>query len=289
MKKITISESITIKESESFKSYLKEVSQIEMFESIDDEFECAEKAVNGDKKALEELIHRNLRFVISVAKQFKTPNTTLEDLVNEGNVGLIEAAKKYDPSKGIKFISYAVWWIRKEIMSYIYNNDRHVRIPNNKAISLNNLKSSISELEQRLGREVSTVDILDNVDGMTFGEIDSLLGDTNGRAFSIDKPINDDGNSMHDLIPSNEFSSTDGDMIFQEETDRFDSLLNVLDPKSKEIIKMYYGIGYLCPKNLNEIGEVMGVSRERIRQVKKTSIEKLRKVAKTRGILEFQL
>lgn len=285
MRTFRISESITTKETNSFKQYLKEVSNIDLFETADIEAECAIRAANGCEKSINELISRNLRFVISVAKQYVKPNVTLEDLVNEGNVGLMYAATKFDPTQGNKFISYAVWHIRKEILKFLYTNERQVRVPNNKLNDLNNMNKIIHNLEQKLGRTVYVNDILESNDDIIMSnklsrsEIISLMDVGNGHAHSIDKPINDDGSTIHDLLPSNTFGDNDENLVKGEDINRIHQLIDTLDDTAAKILKMSFGIGYHYEMGLLEISEEFGLSRERIRQIKEASLTKLRKRA----------
>lgn len=295
MRALKISEAITTRESETFKQYLREVANIELFESADAEAECATKAARGCKKSIDELVNRNLRFVISVAKQYVRPNTTLEDLVNEGNIGLMYAATKFDPTQGNKFISYAVWHIRKEILRALYNNERQIRVPNNKLNGLNNLNKIVHELEQKLGRSVHMNDILASTDDVVLKDklskedIIGLMEVSAGHATSIDNPINEDGSTLHELMPSTAFAPTDYGMTHNEEHARLNQLIDTLDDTGARVLRMFFGIGYDYEYGLLEIGHEFGVSRERIRQIKEASLIKLQKAAKGYGFNELKL
>jgi len=282
MRALKINEVITTRETESFKKYLKDVSKIDLFDSPEVEAECAYRAINGDLNAQDELVMRNLRFVISVAKQYVKPNVTLEDLVNEGNIGLMEAATKFDPTQGTKFITYAVWYIRKDILKYLYMNERQVRVPNNKLNDLNSLRKVVSEMEQTLSRPISMYDVLDSDtnNGITDKELITLIEVSNGHAQSIDTPINEDGSTMVELMKSDDFEANDFNMTNGESYRRLDQLLNTLDKNSATMLRMYYGIGYHYRMNLLEIGDIFNLSRERVRQIKDATLLKLNETAK---------
>ena len=282
MRGLKISEVITTRETESFKKYLRDVSNIDLFESPEVEAECAHRAINGDLDAQDELVMRNLRFVISVAKQYIKPNVTLEDLVNEGNIGLMEAATKFDPSQGTKFITYAVWYIRKDILKYLYINERQVRVPNNKLNDLNSLRKVVSEMEQTLSRPISMYDVLgtDGSNSITDKELITLIEVSNGHAQSIDTPINEDGSTMVELMESSEFEDNDFNLTNGESYKRLDQLLGTLDKNSATMLRMYYGIGYHYRMNLLEIGDIFNLSRERVRQIKDATLLKLNETAK---------
>lgn len=291
MRGLKISEGITTRETASFKQYLREVATIELFETADEEAECATRAARGDVKAINELVRRNLRFVISVSKQYVKSNVTLEDLVNEGNIGLIEAANKFDPTQGNKFISYAVWYIRKEILRFLYLNERQVRVPNNKLNGVASLKKIVHNLEQKLGRNVFINDILESDEGskLTAAEIVGLYDIADGHAHSIDTPINEDGSTLHEIMGSTEFKPNDYALTNQEEHARLEQLLDTLDDTSVKVLKMYFGIGYHYEMNLLDIGDEIGVSRERVRQIKQAAINKLVKRARGLGFNELKL
>lgn len=287
MRKTKITESITVRQSESFKKYLTDISNIKMFETPQDEADCAELARSGDKRAFDELVRRNLRFVVSIAKQYSGNKLSLEDLVNEGNLGLIEAAKRFDPTKGNKFISHAVWWIRKEIMDYISTNKRQVRVPNNKLSAISRLNGKINAIEQELGRPAYSNDIMGQVDGLKIGEVNSLLELSNSTISSMDKPINENGSTIHDITPSNDYTVDDFDIVKSEQNDNLNKLLNSVDEKSVKILKMYFGVDCDYAMNLNDIGKKMGISRERVRQIKESALIKLSKSGHNMGIEEF--
>ena len=295
MRALKIGDSFTTRESETFKKYLRDVSDIELFDTPQCEAECAERASKGCKKSTDELVRRNLRFVISVAKQYLRAGVKLEDLVNEGNIGLIEAANKFNPTLGNKFISYAVWYIRKDIRGYLYSNERQVRMPINKVNDIHSLKKVIHNLEQKLGRSVDANDIIYSEDDFLINEnlskddIRTLIGKSYGKSHSIDNPIQEDGSTLHEIMPSNAFKSNDYSIINSESINRLNDLLNTLDSKSVKVIRMYFGIGYEYEMGLFEISEEMNLTRERVRQIKISALNKLKNTAEIYGNNTFTL
>lgn len=290
MRKIRISEAITYKETESIKTYLREISKIELFSSPEAEAECANRASQGDEDAIEELVHRNLRFVISVAKQYSTANIPLGDLINEGNLGLMEAARKFDPTMGNKFISYAVWYIRKDIFKYLCNSERLVRLPQNKVHELSQLTQEISSFENELGRDATPQELkqLPKFKHLTLREVNELLEMASSNTFSLDTPTSVDGEStIGDLLESNMFESGQKNLINEDGRAKLDLLLNKLDTNGRIVLKMYFGVDNFYPMRLNEIGDAIGVSRERVRQIKESSLKKLAKHASLQDFSEM--
>lgn len=289
MRALKITEALTLRETHSFKQYLKEVANIPLFATIEEEVECSHRASKGDQRAINELVNRNLRFVISVAKQYVKSGVTLEDLVNEGNIGLIDAASKYDPTQGTKFISFAVWHIRKEILKFLYTNERQVRVPNNKLTALSHLNKFTHELEQKLGRTATLNDILDAGRDVTSEEFASLMEISEGHAHSIDKPINEEGSTLSELMESKDIEPTDYAITKSENYSRLDQLIDTLDDNSAKVLRMFFGIGYHYEMSLLDIGKEFGVSRERIRQIKENSLKKLQKRAEGLDFHELKL
>tara|TARA_R110001599_G_scaffold4039_4_gene21537 strand:- start:1888 stop:2760 length:873 start_codon:yes stop_codon:yes gene_type:complete len=265
------------------KQYLSDISSIDMFSSAEAEAECAFKAVKGDTKAKHELVTRNLRFVVSVAKSYVTEGVYLEDLINEGNIGLVEAAEKFNPTMGNKFFTYAVYWIVRNIRQYVSNNSRTVRLPINKVDAVRNVKKRMGTLEQELGRPVTVHDLIDS--SATDSEINALkvmielveIGFT-----SFDSPIGgDEGNSTYhdilfdadELMPDNHLEDKDSLNIFKE-------LLSRMKPIEQTIIFRRYGLDGGHPMTLKEISECSDISltRERIRQIEKQVLKKLEDV-----------
>jgi len=275
---LRITEKFTNLTSESFRSYLNDISQINLFETPQDEADCAFKAANGDENAKYELIFRNLRFVVSVAKKYETENVPISDLISQGNIGLIEAANRFDPTNGNKFISYAVWWVRKEIIEYLNANSRTIRIPTSKLIHISKVNNEVNRLSQITGDSFNKDELYGNVSDLTNTEIDDALEIQNMTISSYDKKIGDgyDDFSLLDTLSSNLFPT---DYLIQKEDNEIitEKMFKCLNKTQTKIIKMYFGFNEEDkPMNLNEIGEVLNLSRERIRQIKKTALEKLK-------------
>jgi RNA polymerase primary sigma factor len=272
------SDRITKRESESFKKYLTEVDRIERL-TTDEEYEIAVKSFNGDLKAREELIRKNLRFVISVAKQYINNGVRLEDLVNEGNYGLIKAAERFDPSTGFKFITYAVWWIRRCIMEYLTKNSRPIRLPSNKAANLTKLDKLVSNIEQKLERPVDKDDLINELgDEFTEKEINFYWNFETDNIMSLDKTFGEDSDGeMKDNIESNLFPKADH--LVKETDSEFavNTLLKLLKTDmQRKVVTMLFGLDGTEPLQLKEVAEELKVSRERIRQIKDQSFRILR-------------
>jgi len=291
MKQLVITNKLTNREIQSFNQYLKDISEIEVF-TPEEEAICAKKASHGDKQAVDELVRRNLRFVVSVAKQYATTQNPLEDLVNEGNIGLIIAAEKFKPEMGFKFISYAVWWVRKIIMEHLSKHGRLVRLPANKINSLSKLDKQINELEQRLGRNVSIHEIIEEfgselgIDGTSSHKklkdeyvFLDLLNDFSMD--SLDRDISGDegnGTTLAETISDDSiFKSTDQELLTEDIKKQLNTVLDTLKPRDRSVMVALYGLDGNLPRTLNDIGEEIGVTREMVRQIRQKSLEKLRK------------
>lgn len=262
----------------SMNEYLRGVAEIKKFRTADEEYDCALRALNGDKKSREDLITRNLRFVISVAKQYQGTNAPLEELINEGNIGLIEAADKFDPTKGFKFISYAVWYVRRSINDYLKGKSRLIRIPVNRTNEMGILNKEINKLEQKLGREIYTEDIdtslLDNFDS---DRINLLMEVQNSSISSLDMQIvGEDNNNFHDIIEDKTNKSTDDLIINEMHKKSINDLFSILTDKQRTIMSLLFGLEDGDTKNLIEVSEIVGMSREGVRQIRDKSLVKLR-------------
>lgn len=280
---IKITERITNSNSEAFKKYLSDVSNISTFKTASEEADCAEKAVSGDEKAMQELINRNLRFVISVAKQYQISGVHLEDLINEGNLGLLHAAKKFDPKCGNKFISYAVWWVRSYIQSYIGNHSRAIRIPINKNVTLNSFKNKVGVVRQIIGREPSTEELIEHITDMTEKEILEMININSVSVLSIDKKINSndgDGGTFHDILTTDAFEPTDSVLNKDDSEKQLEKLLTFLNERDKLVLKLYFGFGVPHSMNLNEIADELNLSREGVRQIRNKSLKQLNLLTK---------
>jgi RNA polymerase primary sigma factor len=288
MRQLKISQKITDRtSSKAFAQYLMDVRAIKSFETADEEYQCAIKAFNGDSDALNELIERNLKFVISVAKQYTNAKSPLEELVNEGNYGLIEAAQKFDPSRGFKFISYAVWYIRKNVTDYMNKYSRTVRIPINRITELNKLKREMSGLEQINQRPTAAQDLV-GLEGsdLNFDNINMLLSLDTMSVMSLDTPFTSDSDSgsMIDVLENGNSLSADHLVNNNDLQSVLDSIMTTLDCRQKEIITLTYGLNGYEPLSLVEIGHKVDMSREGVRQVRKKALKIMKINMNRRGI-----
>jgi RNA polymerase primary sigma factor len=277
MKPITITTRITSRESEAFKRYLREVSDIKPFETPEEEFECAMKAYEGDDKAREELIRRNLRFVISCAKQYHQNGVDLEDLVNEGNIGIATAAERFDPTMGNKFISYAVWYIKKDILAYLSTFSRTIKLPINKVGAVSKYRKKIAELEQKLQRTVTDDDMLEHYPEYNKDDIELLNELLNGDTTSLDAPVGEDGaGALYELFADSSFGRTD-DLVMQADLEvNINRLFSVLSYGEKEILTMLYGLDGKAPRTLADVGDYYEISRESVRQRRDKAFKKIK-------------
>ncbi|MEZ4906787.1 MAG: RNA polymerase sigma factor RpoD/SigA [Saprospiraceae bacterium] len=276
MRQLKIEHKITNRESLSLEKYLSDISKIDLL-TPDQEFELATKIRNGDADALEKMTKSNLRFVVSVAKQYQHQGLSLSDLINEGNVGLMKAAKRFDETKGFKFISYAVWWIRQSILQAIVEYSRIVRLPVNKVTSLNKLQQVYASFIQEFEREptIGELSELLEIDEEQVGELMNM----NNRHISFDSPLGDeeDDFTLLDTFVDTDIEETDDQLIKESLIKDIDLKLNILSPREKEILKAFYGLNGSEILSLEEIGEMFELSGERVRQIKERAILKLRK------------
>ncbi|MCP3929269.1 MAG: RNA polymerase sigma factor RpoD/SigA [Bacteroidetes bacterium] len=276
MRQLKITNKITARESLALDKYLNDIGKIPML-TADDEAEMARKIRAGDHEALERLTKSNLRFVVSVAKQYQNQGLSLSDLINEGNVGLMKAAKRFDETKGFKFISYAVWWIRQSILQAIVEYSRIVRLPLNKVGSYNKVNEAFLAFVQEFEREPTHEELGELLD-MTPKEVSNMLKG-NGRHVSVDAPLTgEDGDStMLDVIYSDEDLSPDENLMEQSLKEEVQQGLSILSPREVEVLSSYYGLNGYKSLTLEEIGELYGLTRERVRQIKERAIRRLRK------------
>ncbi|MBR1504223.1 MAG: RNA polymerase sigma factor RpoD/SigA [Prevotella sp.] len=273
MRQLKITKSITNRESASLEKYLQEIGKEEMV-SAEEEVELAQRIRKGDQKALERLTKANLRFVVSVAKQYQNQGLTLPDLINEGNLGLLKAAERFDETRGFKFISYAVWWIRQSILQAISEQSRIVRLPLNQVGSLNKINREINKFEQENERRPSLNEIADKID-LPQDKIDEAMS-INGHHISVDAPFSDsEDSSLLDVLVNEEIPTTDMELVNESLKSEIQSALNTLNERERKVIEASYGIGQ-AELTLEEIGEKFGLSRERVRQIKEKAIRKLR-------------
>tara|TARA_R110000796_G_scaffold162503_1_gene279258 strand:- start:5858 stop:6712 length:855 start_codon:yes stop_codon:yes gene_type:complete len=279
MKTTQIKQSITNRDSRSLKSYFQELANIPVL-THQEEYEIAYQAFNGDEKAKQELVKHNLRFVISVAKQYETNHVKLEDLINEGNLGLVIASSKFDPSRGFKFLSYAVYWIRRYILSYIAENGKTIRLPNNKINIMSKLKDEFNLLEQKLQRAPCYDEMVNEVGGK-FTEDDVVFYfDTIGNhILSLDKEMGHEGSTtaLYNLIEESNNINTSHYLDIEDTEKRQKGILTLLDKKlEREVIKLIYGLDGQESLPLKTIGFLLGISSERVRQLRDESLEKLK-------------
>lgn len=274
MRQLKITQSITNRASASLEKYLQDIAHEELL-STDEEVELAQRIRKGDRRALERLTKANLRFVVSVAKQYQNQGLSLPDLINEGNVGLIKAAQKFDETRGFKFISYAVWWIRQSILQAIAEQSRIVRLPLNQVGSVNKINREMSKFEQEFERKPSVDEMVDRVDLPEDKIEDAMKASSTSRHLSVDAPFSDDEEgSMLDLL-ANSDDPTDNELLAESLRAEIERLLNTLPDKDQKIIAAFYGIG--TPElTFEEIGTKYHLTRERVRQIKEKTIRRLR-------------
>ncbi|MBC6996811.1 RNA polymerase sigma factor RpoD/SigA [Neolewinella lacunae] len=274
MRQLKITKSITNRESQSLEKYLQEIGKVDLL-TPEEEVDLAKRIKQGDQVALEKLTKANLRFVVSVAKQYQNQGLSLSDLINEGNLGLIKAAQRFDETRGFKFISYAVWWIRQSILQALAEQSRIVRLPLNKVGSLNKINKAFSRLEQAFEREPSSEELAGELD-IAADEVETTLG-VAARHVSMDAPfVEGEDNSLLDVL-ANTGPGTDSSLEYKESLRReIDRSLGTLTERQCDVIKLYYGIGVEHPMSLEDIGEKFGLTRERVRQIKDKAINKLR-------------
>jgi len=273
MRQLKITKQVTNRDTPSLDKYLQEIGRVELI-SPEDEVVLARKIKAGDNEALKKLVKANLRFVVSVAKQYQNQGITLPDLINEGNLGLMKAAQRFDETRGFKFISYAVWWIRQAILQALAEQSRIVRLPVNKIGSINRINRAFARLEQTYEREPSSQEIADMLEMIPEDVKEALK--TNGRTVSMDAPISsEEDNNMYDLIPSNDAPSPDKNLINESLAFEIERALCTLSPRESKVLKLYFGLGMKHPYTLEEIGEELSLTRERVRQIKEKAIKRI--------------
>jgi RNA polymerase primary sigma factor len=273
MRQLKITKQVTNRDTPSLDKYLQEIGRVELI-SPEEEVVLARKIRSGDSEALKKLVKANLRFVVSVAKQYQNQGISLPDLINEGNLGLIKAAQRFDETRGFKFISYAVWWIRQAILQALAEQSRIVRLPVNKIGSINRINRTFARLEQLYEREPSPQEIADMLEMIPEDVKEALK--TNGRTVSMDAPISaEEDNNMYDLIQSTDAPSPDRNLINESLAYEIERALNTLSPREAKVLKLYFGLGMKHPFTLEEIGEELTLTRERVRQIKEKAIKKI--------------
>jgi RNA polymerase primary sigma factor len=286
MRQLKITKSITNRDSQSIEKYLQEIGRVDMV-TPEEEVELARRIRMGDQQSLERLVSANLRFVVSVAKKYQNLGLPLNDLINEGNLGLVKAAQRFDETRGFKFISYAVWWIRQSIIQAIAENSRLVRLPLNKVGSLTKINKAFSALEQEFEREPTAEELANSLD-IGEDEVKTTLA-VASRHVSMDAPFEEgESNSLIDVLENPDAQNADFEMDYtyslSVETERS---LSLLTEREREVLKLFYGIGVDNAMTLSDIGETLGLTRERVRQIKDKSINKLRAEARSGSLKEY--
>lgn len=279
MRQLKITKSITNRESLSLDKYLQEIGREDLI-TVEEEVELAQRIRNGDRAALEKLTRANLRFVVSVAKQYQNQGLSLPDLINEGNLGLIKAAEKFDETRGFKFISYAVWWIRQSILQALAEQSRIVRLPLNQVGSLNKINKAFSKFEQENERRPSPEELADELDIPVEKIADTMK--VSGRHISVDAPfVEGEDNSLLDVMVNDDSPNADRVLINESLSKEIDRALSTLTEREHEIVKKFFGIG-VPEMTLEEIGDEFGLTRERVRQIKEKAIRRLRSSSKSK-------
>ena len=274
MRQLKITKQVTNRETASLDKYLQEIGKVDLI-TAEEEVELAQRVKQGDQLALEKLTKANLRFVVSVAKQYQNQGLTLPDLINEGNLGLIKAAQRFDETRGFKFISYAVWWIRQSILQALAEQSRIVRLPLNKIGSINKINKTYAFLEQSHERPPSAEEIANELD-MTINDVKESMKNS-GRHVSMDAPlVEGEDSNLYDVLRSGESPNPDKELIHESLRTEIERALETLTPREADVIKLYFGLGNHHPMTLEEIGETFDLTRERVRQIKEKAIRRLR-------------
>jgi len=280
MRQLKITKQVTNRETASLDKYLQEIGKVDLI-TADEEVELAQRIKAGDMRALEKLTKANLRFVVSVAKQYQNQGLTLPDLINEGNLGLIKAAKRFDETRGFKFISYAVWWIRQSILQALAEQSRIVRLPLNKIGSINKINKTYAFLEQSHERPPSAEEIANELD-MTISDVKESMKNS-GRHVSMDAPlVEGEDSNLYDVLRSGESPNPDRDLMHESLKTEIERALETLTPREADVIRLYFGLGNQHPMTLEEIGETFDLTRERVRQIKEKAIRRLKHTSRSK-------
>jgi RNA polymerase primary sigma factor len=285
MRQLKITKQVTNRETASLDKYLQEIGKVDLI-TADEEVELAQLIKAGDQRALEKLTKANLRFVVSVAKQYQNQGLTLPDLINEGNLGLIKAAKRFDETRGFKFISYAVWWIRQSILQALAEQSRIVRLPLNKIGSINKINKMYAFLEQENERPPSAEEIAKNLD-MTVNDVKESMKNS-GRHVSMDAPlIEGEDSNLYDVLNSGESPNPDRKLLHESLRIEIERALETLTPREADVVKLYFGLGEHQPMTLEEIGETFDLTRERVRQIKEKAIRRLKHTSRSKILMTY--
>ena len=285
MRQLKITKQVTNRETASLDKYLQEIGKVDLI-TADEEVELAQRIKAGDKQALEKLVKSNLRFVVSVAKQYQNQGLSLPDLINEGNLGLIKAAKRFDETRGFKFISYAVWWIRQSILQALAEQSRIVRLPLNKIGSINKINKMYAKLEQENERPPSPEELAKALD-MSINDVKISLKNA-GRHISMDAPlVEGEESNLYDVLRSGESPSPDKTLMLESLRTEIERALNTLTPREADVVKLYFGLNGTHMMTLEEIGETFDLTRERVRQIKEKAIRRLKHTSRSKILKSY--
>ena len=285
MRQLKITKQVTNRETASLDKYLQEIGKVELI-TADEEVELAQRIRQGDMAALEKLTKANLRFVVSVSKQYQNQGLSLPDLINEGNLGLIKAARRFDETRGFKFISYAVWWIRQSILQALAEQSRIVRLPLNKIGSINKINKTYAKLEQEFEREPNAEEIAEVLD-LTEAEVKESMKNA-GRHVSMDAPlVQDEDNNMYDVLKSDEVVTPETELLNESLRKEIDRAISTLTPREADVVRLYFGLNGGHPMTLEEIGEKFDLTRERVRQIKEKAIRRLKHTSRSKILKSY--
>ena len=280
MRQLKITKQVTNRETASLDKYLQEIGRVDLI-TAEEEVELAKRIKEGDHPALERLVKANLRFVVSVSKQYQNQGLTLPDLINEGNLGLIKAAQRFDETRGFKFISYAVWWIRQSILQALAEQSRIVRLPLNKIGSINKINKAYAKLEQKFERPPTAEEIADLVE-LSITEVKQSLRNT-GRHVSMDAPLIDgEDSNLYDVMGSDESPNPDADLMLESLREEIRRALDTLTPREADVVSSYFGLNAGHAMTLEEIGEKFDLTRERVRQIKEKAVRRLKQTSRSK-------
>ena len=281
MRQLKITKQVTNRENASLDKYLQEIGRVELI-TAEEEVELARKIKQGNEVALNKLVKSNLRFVVSVSKQYQNQGLSLPDLINEGNLGLIKAAQRFDETRGFKFISYAVWWIRQSILQALAEQSRIVSLPLNKIGSINKINKAYAKLEQQLEREPTADEVAVTIDLMPQDVFETLKN--SGKHISMDAPLStsDEGGSMYDVMEEKDSLSPDKELLTDSLRQEIERSLNTLTMREADVIRLYFGLGGSQPLTLEEIGDRFDLTRERVRQIKEKAVRRLKHTSRSK-------
>ncbi len=285
MRQLKITKQVTNRETASLDKYLQEIGKVELI-TADEEVELAQRIRQGDDAALEKLTKANLRFVVSVSKQYQNQGLSLPDLINEGNLGLIKVARRFDETRGFKFISYAVWWIRQSILQALAEQSRIVRLPLNKIGSINKINKTYAKLEQEFEREPNAEEIAEVLD-LTEAEVKESMKNA-GRHVSMDAPlVQDEDNNMYDVLKSDEVVTPETELLYESLRKEIDRAISTLTQREADVVRLYFGLNGSHPMTLEEIGEKFDLTRERVRQIKEKAIRRLKHTSRSKILKSY--